>query len=163
MAIAQTLEQHLAAKHIEYDLVPHPATMSSMRTAKACHVPARCLAKAVVLRMGDRFLRRGDRYVLAVLPASHYFQRADLKRQLGGGFALATERELDKLFPDCAHGAIPPVGECYGLNIVVDDSIREQPDIYFEGGDHTTLVHVSQAQFARLTVHAPQGRFSTHA
>src|SRR5579885_646737 len=155
MAIAGTLLQHLAAKHIDYDLVQHPATMSSIRTAKACHIPAHCVAKGVVLR-------RGDRYVLAVLPASHYLQRADLKRQLGGSFALATERELDKLFPDCAHGAIPPVGECYGLNIVVEDSIREQPDVYFEAGDHAPLVHISQTQFARLTGCAPHGRFSVH-
>jgi hypothetical protein len=32
----------------------------------------------------------------------------------------------------------------------------DQPDVYFEGGDHTTLVHVSQSQFAQLTGHAPR-------
>jgi Ala-tRNA(Pro) deacylase len=156
MAIATTLQHHLASKHIEYDLVPHPETMSAMRTAKTCHVPAHCLAKGVVVRT------KGS-YVLADPPASHQIERADLKGQLGGSFSLASERELDKLFPDCAHGAIPPIGECYGVNSVVEDSIREQPDIYFEGGDHTTLVHVAQAQFARLVGNAPHGCFSVTA
>jgi Ala-tRNA(Pro) deacylase len=126
--------------------------MSSIQTAKACHVSAHCLAKGVVLWAGDH-------YVLVVLPASHQIRRAGLERQLGESFALATERELDQLFRDCAHGAIPPVGECYGLKVAVEDSIREQPDIYFEGGDHTTLVHVSQRQFARLTGYAPHYLF----
>lgn len=156
MAIAPTLEKCLARKHIDYDLVPHPSAVASVPTATVCHVPADLLAKGVVLRTRDG-------YVLAVLPASHRIRQADLKVQLGENFALATEHELDQLFRDCAHGAVPPVGECYGLDMVVEDSIRELPDIYFEGGDHTTVVHMSRAQFAKLTADAPHGCFGTKA
>ena len=35
-------------------------------------------------------------------------------------------------------------------------------DIYLEGGDHMTLVHVSRTQFARLMSEAQHGRFSAH-
>ena len=62
----------------------------------------------------------------------------------------------------CALGAVPPVGECYDLDVIVDDSIEEQPDVYLEGGDHTTLVHLDHAQFARLMAEARHGRFSVH-
>ena len=60
-------------------------------------------------------------------------------------------------------GAIPQVGECYGLHTVVDDSIEDQPDVHLEGGDHATLVHMSHAQFASLTATARHGSFSAHA
>src|SRR5438045_9174284 len=123
MAIAPTLQKYLASKHIEYDLVSHPPTMSSMPTAEACHVRADLLAKGVVLRTKDG-------YVLAVLPASHRIRHAELKGELGEDFALATEHELDQLFRDCAHGAVPPIGEWYGLDVVVEDRIREQPELY---------------------------------
>jgi Ala-tRNA(Pro) deacylase len=156
MPIATILQQHLVSKHIEYDLVPHPATMSSMDTAQACGILPDCLAKGVVLRTGEG-------YILAVLPASNQIQRADLRRQLGQDFTFASEQELGQLFSDCAPGAVPPVGVCYGLDVVVEDSIHEQPDVYFEGGDHTTVVHVSQAQFAQLIEHGPHCRFGTHA
>src|SRR5262249_31646563 len=66
------------------------------------------------------------------------------------------------LFPDCAIGAVPAIGECYDVDVVVDESIQEQPDVYLEGGDHTSLVHISQAQFARLMSSARHGRFSVH-
>jgi Ala-tRNA(Pro) deacylase len=155
MTISTTLQQHLAQKHIEYDLVRHPATASSMPTAEACHVSGDRLAKGVVVRTQDG-------YVLAVLPASHRISQEDLKKQLGQEFTLATEDELDQLFRDCARGAVPAVGECYGLDVVVEDSIREQPEVYFEAGDHSTVVHVSQAQFAQLTKNAPHGRFGSH-
>jgi Ala-tRNA(Pro) deacylase len=46
--------------------------------------------------------------------------------------------------------------------MVVDDSIEEQPEIYFEGGDHATLVRMSRRQFADLTAAARHGRFSVH-
>src|SRR5262245_60733791 len=124
MTISPTLQKYLDRKHIAYDLVPHDPTMSSIPTAEASHVPATSLAKGIVLRTRDG-------YVLAVLPASHRISRMELKGQLGERFVLASERELDQLFRDCAHGAVPPVGECYGLDVVVDDSIAEQPDIYF--------------------------------
>ena len=67
---------------------------------------------------------------------------------------------FEDLFDDCERGAIPAVGECYGLDTLVDDSIEEQPEIYFEGGDHATLVRMSSRQFADLTAAARHARFS---
>jgi Ala-tRNA(Pro) deacylase len=154
MSIAPTLQRHLDS-NVTYDVMTHDATMSSTRTAQTCHVSGECLAKAIVLR-------RDGGYMLAVLPASHHIRLGDLKRQVGDDVGLADESELRKLFPDCALGAVPAIGECYGLDVIVDDSIQERPDIYLEGGDHMTLVHMDRAQFARLMSEARLGRFSMH-
>ena len=151
MSIAASLQRHLSRKRVEYEVVSHPPTMASILTAQACRVPPERLAKGVVVRTGDR-------YVLAVLPASRRISRADLKAELGENFALASENELEQLFEDCAPGAIPPISECYGLDAVVEPSICDQPDVYFEGGDHATLVHVSRTQFADLTGNVPHAR-----
>jgi Ala-tRNA(Pro) deacylase len=140
---------------IGYDLVGHEPTMSSIRTAEAGHIPGDCLAKGIVLRSDDG-------YMLAVLPASHHIQLSDLKVELGREVHLATEPEIGQVFRDCDRGAIPPVGACYGLNVIIDDSIARQPDLYFEGGDHATLVHMSGSEFARLNPQAQHGSFSAH-
>jgi Ala-tRNA(Pro) deacylase len=153
MAIAAALQKHLSRKHIEYDVVPHPPTIASVSAALACRVSPDRVAKGVVVRTGDR-------YVLAVLPASRRISRTELRAELGEDFALARENELEQLFDDCALGAIPPIGEAYGLDAVVEPSICDQPDVYFEGGDHATLVHVTQTQFAELTGNAPHARFA---
>ena len=107
-------------------------------------------------------LRRDGGYMLAVLPASHHIRLPDLRQQVGDDVSLADETEIKRLFPDCAIGAVPAVGECYELDVIVDDSIQEQPEVYIEGGDHASLVHISQAQFARLMSGARHGRFSIH-
>lgn len=155
MAIAPTLGKYLAGQNIEYDVIAHEPTVSSTRTAEACQIPGDRLAKAVVLRDGSGF-------ILAILPASHHIRLPDLAMRLGFDVDLATEHEIEQLFQDCAHGAVPPAGECYGLDVIVDDSIQEQPEVYLEGGDHATLVRLSHAQFARFTRNARRGHFSVH-
>lgn len=153
MAIALTLERYLDARHVEYDVIAHAPTSSSLETVETCRIPGDRLAKGVLLRdeVG---------YALAVLPASRHIRLADLRRQFGDDVQLASEWEVEDLFQDCERGAVPAIGECYGLDMVVDESLEGEPDIYFEGGDHATLVHMSSRQFAALIAAARHARFS---
>jgi Ala-tRNA(Pro) deacylase len=154
MSIALTLQKYLD-QNVTYEVIQHEPTMSSTRTAEVCHVSGDRVAKAIVLR-------RDGGYLLAVLPASHHIHLQDLRMQLDDKVDLATEDEIAQLFRDCARGAVPAVGECYGLDVIVDDSIEAQREIYMEGGDHATLIHLGGGQFARLTVGAWHGHFTAH-
>jgi Ala-tRNA(Pro) deacylase len=154
MTVSPTLQKYLD-QGVSYDLIAHAPTMSSTRTAEACHVSGEALAKAVVLR-------RDGGYMMAVLPASHHLHLSALKSQLGHKVDLASEDEIERLFGDCERGAIPALGECYGLDVIVDNSIDPRRDIYMEGGDHTTLIRMDGEEFARLTAMAWRGHFSTH-
>jgi len=153
MSIAPTLRSYLAAENIQYEEILHEPSMSSARKAEACHISGDRLAKGVVLR-------RDGEYMLAVMPASHHLRLSELRTRLSDNVDMANEAEINQ--GDCAHGAVPAVGKCYGLDMIVDDSIEAQPEIYIEAGDHETLLHLSQAQFARLTANAAHGRFSVH-
>ena len=168
MSMSVTLRQYLSAKNVAYDVVAHRSTASSMRTAEASQIPGECLAKGVVLRTeheshGDCFCQPShSSYILAVLPASHRINLQDLRRQLGFDVVLANEHEVEELFEDCSPGAIPPIGECYGLDVVVDECVVGQPEVYLEAGDHETLIHLSRDQFARLFQNAKRARFSSY-
>jgi Ala-tRNA(Pro) deacylase len=153
MGIAITLAQYLVNGGIEYDLVPHPHTETASASAAASQVPADSVAKAVVLKCRDGFM-------LAVLPASRHIQFDELQRLLGGEVDMANEEQIETLFIDCEPGSVPALGNAYGLNVVVDDSLAQQPDIYFEGGDHANLVHVSGINFQKLVANARHGRFA---
>ncbi len=153
MTIAPTLQKYMSDRGIGYDLVPHDPAMTSLGTAKAGHIPSESMAKGVMLSDGRH-------YTLAVLPASHHLRLSDLRMELGHEFRLASEDEVGQVFRDCDRGAIPPVGACYGVDVIIDDSVGRQPDLYFEGGDHSTLVHMKGADFARLNPQAQHGSFS---
>ena len=153
MSIAPKLRQHLDAEHIDYEMLEHSPTASALQNAQACQIPPGRVAKAVLLDTPDD-------YLLAVLPSDRRIGLAELRNELGGKPQFADEIELARIFDDCAVGAVPPIGSDYGVTTIVDDSLTEQPDIYFEGGDHATLVHIDQAGFSRLTRSARHGRFS---
>jgi Ala-tRNA(Pro) deacylase len=153
MTIAPTLQRYMSDQGISYDLIPHEPAMTSLGTAHAGHVPGDRLAKGIMLS-------NGQNYMLAVLPASHHLRLSDLKMELGQELRLASEDEIVEVFRDCDRGAIPPVGACYGLDVIVENSMERQPDVYFEGGDHATLVHVKGDDFSRLNPRAQHGTFS---
>jgi Ala-tRNA(Pro) deacylase len=154
MAIAITLEQYLANNAVDYQTVTHPRALSASQTAEVSHVPGSRLAKAVLLKSRD------ESYLLAVLPASHHIRLDALRDWLGRPVALASEEEVETMFDDCDLGAVPPIGGAYGLDVVVDDSLAGDEDIYFEGGDHATLVRVAGATFEKLMGTARHGQFS---
>ena len=155
MAIASKLADYLAKRGIAYEVVVHPRAMSATRAAQASHVPGDRLAKAVVVKDAEGFM-------VAVLPASHHIELGALSRLLERPTGLATEAEASELFADCETGAFPALGRAYGLEVIVDDSLAEQPEVYVEGGDHASLVHLKAAQFNRLMTAARHGRFSAH-
>jgi Ala-tRNA(Pro) deacylase len=156
MTIASTLQRHLHGHGVAYEVLDHPLTGSASETAESAHISGNRVAKAVVLR------DRGDGYLLAVVPATHHLSLEMMQAWLGRSVALASEQEIGKLFPDCDLGAIPPVGGAYGLDVVLDDSLAGLEEVFFEGGDHRTLVKVGGEQFRRLMSGARHGRFSTH-
>ncbi len=152
MAIAITVQEYLSKNGIEYDTLSHPPTQSSMETAQSSQVESDRVAKGVLLRTEDA-------YLLAVLPASHHIRLAELRTWLNESLGLASEDEIAELFNDCEPGAIPVVGTAYGLDVVIDDNLVMQPDVYFEGGDHTTLVHVTADNFRKVLGDSPHTEF----
>jgi Ala-tRNA(Pro) deacylase len=143
MPIAYRISEYLAEQDADFDIISHPHSSTSMESAQLAHVPGSRIAKSVVL--GDE---RG--YLLAVLPASARVDLGELHRQTNRNLGLASEYELNALFDDCEPGAVPPFGNVYDLDTIVDESLVEQSDIYFEAGDHERLIHVSAETFENL-------------
>ncbi len=155
MAMSKTLKDYLADKGVDYELVSHPRTADSSHTAQVSHVPGDRLAKAVMLEDDNG-------YVMAVIPSTHRVALGEVHHRLDRRLGLATEGELQKLFSDCDLGAIPPVGSAYGMVTLVEESLLDQPEIWFEAGDHEEVVHVSGEQFRSLLAEATPGHFSKH-
>lgn len=153
MAISPQLRSYMELCGTIFTQVPHARTFNMTRAAEAAHVSGKHVAKAVMVKSGDGF-------VLAVLPASRKVNLTRLHQFFGHNVGLATEAETVTQFPDCEFGAIPPVGAAYGLTTLVDDKIPSDGDIYFEGGDHRTLVAMKASDWRRLFDNAGHCSFS---
>ncbi|HEX7683423.1 MAG TPA: YbaK/EbsC family protein [Trinickia sp.] len=153
MSMSPTLEACLQNKGCQYEVLHHPYSHSSIETASAAHVPGERLAKTVLLEDEQG-------YVAAVLPSTHAVRLSEIWEMTGRHLTLASETDMRELFKDCEPGALPPVCTEYGMMTFLDEALAQQPDVYFEAGDHEELVHMSSDQFLALMDRAERARFA---
>ena len=148
------IRAYLRSRQVPFDFLLHPPAPSATRRAQSVHVSGHRVAKGVLFRAEDR-------YVLAVLPATHRVDVARLMEVLETReIRLATEDEVEHVFNDCERGALPPFGRLYGLTTVLDSSLAGGSEIIFDGNmrhegmrmrfrDYEALESRVRARFAR--------------
>lgn len=146
MPLSERLRSFLDAHHAEYTVTTHPKAFTAREVAFAEHLPAREVAKTVVV-FGD-----GEYHIL-VVPANRLVDFQELRPALGlSQVRMATEEELAKLFPDCELGAMPPFGGVYGLAVYLDQTLAAEPHVSFNGGNHRDVIHMTTAEFRRIAL-----------
>jgi Ala-tRNA(Pro) deacylase len=143
MSLAARVKWFLDVNRVEYEIVMHRYTDTSLESAEAAEIPGEKLAKAVLLEDAGG-------YVLPILPATSRLDLEKVCRELHRDLHIADADDAMHLFFDCDEGAIPPVGTAYGIPTIIDDRLLGLGDIYFEGGDHFDLVHMGGAEFFGL-------------
>lgn len=134
---------YLDRNHIAYSHSIHPPAFTALEVAAADRIPAYTLAKTVVY-FGD------TGYGMAVVPADRTVDFAEVRRLMGlSSIRLATEVELVDLFPTCEVGAMPPLGNLFGLPVLVDVSIEAQEFIAFTAGTHRDVLRMSFSDFSK--------------
>ncbi len=143
MSMAPRVQAHLQKVGVQFDVLEHPHSRSSLQTANLARVPPQQLAKAVIIHDGDN-------YRMCVIPAHHRLMVDWLNRRLNSDFRLATEDEISALFDDCEIGAVPALGQVYGMPVTWDSELEGLEDIYLESGDHRHLIHLRHGAFLEL-------------
>jgi Ala-tRNA(Pro) deacylase len=105
-------------------------------------------------------IKIGGNLAMAVLPASFKADFRLLKEITGGKeVELADEKEFEDKFPGCETGAMPPFGNLYGMEVLVEESLSEDDEIVFNAGSHSELIRLSYYDFER-TVKPRVAKFS---
>ena len=143
MPISARIKNHLEENKIPYSLLTHPSSYTAQGAAAVMHVPGREVAKTVVVQAGKD-------YYLVVLPASYHVKPEKIAHVIGLPTRLASEDEFCSLFPDCELGAMPPLGELYGLSVYVDETLAAGKEIIFNAGTHRDAIRMSYDDFVRL-------------
>jgi Ala-tRNA(Pro) deacylase len=155
MAIAITVSDYLESRGVKYDVVSHEYTESALQSAVTAGIPSRQMAKAVVLEDHE-----GKR-LLAVLPSQNKIRLRHLGETLGRDLHMVQEERLEHSFQDCSPGAIPAIGHAYSMEVVYDDALTDQRELYFEAGDHHQLIHLTREDFLELMENGRHCRFSS--
>ncbi len=148
---ASKLREFLDGNGVKYRIVYHSPAFTAQEVAAKAGVSGNELAKTVMVRVDGRV-------AMAVLPASF---RVDFRR-LGAALNanridLMTEEDFKDMFPNCDTGAMPPFGNLYGMEVVMDEHLAGDEQIDFNAGSLNELLQMSTADYRRLvqpSVHA---------
>jgi len=156
MALNDRLKLYLDQERASYETVPHREVFSAREVAAESHVTAGQFAKVLALK------EEGNGHLMVVLPATCRLDLNALKRAAGRHkLSLVPENEMDRLFPDCDVGAMPPFGHLYGMPVYVDACFPRAQAIVFQAGNHHEVIRMPYAEYAQL-VKPLLGEFCEH-
>lgn len=138
------LHDFLDSRQVPFERLHHRTAYTANRVAQALHTPGRDVAKAVVLRTGHG-------YALAVLPATHQVDLERARVDLGEErVEMASEDEIERLFPDCERGAVPPFGSLYRVPTIVDETLAQDERIVFEAQTHQDAIRMAYRDYEAI-------------
>lgn len=155
MTISSRLACYLTEHKIPYQVIEHKESASSVGSAIMARIPLNQIAKAVILQDHE------DRKLMAVLPAKNKISLSAINDNLMGNYTLLKEQEVYKMFHDCEHGAIPPVGEAFNIHMICDEMLDNLDYVYIEAGDHRKLLRISQQGYETIAAKSKHLRFSS--
>lgn len=140
-----TLTGYLDEHGVAYEVVEHGERFTAAAEARAAGVEPDDAAKDVILR-------RGDDYVLAVIPASAQLDLRKAGDLVGDGseLRLATEDDIAARFPQFELGALPPFGPILEVEEIVDRRLLDHERVLCSGGDHRHSVKVDPSEMIRV-------------
>jgi Ala-tRNA(Pro) deacylase len=143
MEIPKRLIDCLNENNVTYEILHHPEAVTAQRSAQAEHIKGRHHAKVVMIKSGGQHL-------MMVLPADHQIDLEKVEKTIGKVVSFDKEEEFKSLFADCAIGAMPPLGNLYGLPTYIDRHLAEQDYIVFEAGTHTHAIKLSYRDYEKI-------------
>lgn len=142
--LSHELKHYLDEHDIAYDTISHTTSYTASQTAQSAHIPGKRLAKVVIAKIDGEL-------AMVALPACAQLDLKSLQTSAGAKqVELAHEYEFTDKFPDCDVGAMPPIGEMYGMDVYLADSLSHEDWIAFNGGTHTDLLQMSTKDFLKL-------------
>lgn len=134
----------LAEHGVAYETRAHPPTFTALQTAQGEGIDPVRFAKSLVVEASD-----GHR-ALVVVDALDRVSLRKVARALHADEArLLEEHELAAFAPGLDLGAIPPIGDLFGVRVYADYAIYEAPEITFPAGSHAWTVTVDRPAWGR--------------
>lgn len=141
--VFERIEEKLKAAGVPFTVLQHRPVFTSEEAAAVRGVPLASGAKALVLKVGERF-------VMAVVPADRKLDSKKAREAFAvKSLRFATREEVEEL-TGLQPGSIPPFGSLFGLPTHCDPALGEQASINFNAGDHSVSVQMTHADYLRV-------------
>lgn len=106
-------------------------------------------AKAIVIRV--KVSSANKRFVMLVIPGDKRFDNDKIKSLFKAkNIRFATEEEVLEITSGVQPGGVPPFGNLFDLEVIVDPLLLENEKIIFNAGDRRFSIGILSADYLKL-------------
>jgi Ala-tRNA(Pro) deacylase len=153
------MEYHMITKHIidqlknanvwfesfEHEEVKTSEEASKVRSGYTLHQGAKAMIVRVKKSDSDK------KFIMLVLPGDLRFNSAKVKLLYSAkDIRFATEDEISTLTDGVQPGGVPPFGNLFHLEIVVDPSLLANEKIIFNAGDRRFSIAMRSSDYSKI-------------
>lgn len=148
--VVEKIKEILRESHCWFETFEHEPVRTSeeaarVRTAYSLHQGA----KAMIVRVKSS--EQDKRFVMLAFPADLRFDKEKVKVLLSiKDVRLATEQEVSSITGGVELGGVPPFGNLFGLEIIVDPKLFQNEKIIFNAGDRRFSIAMRSEDYQGL-------------
>jgi Ala-tRNA(Pro) deacylase len=139
-SVFSRIELLLQGKSILFSVAHHEPVYTSEQAAAVRGVPLASGAKALVVKIDDRF-------VLFVVPADRKLDSKKVRASLKVKAIRFASKEEVLQITGLEPGSIPPFGSLFNLSTYVDPALGQNETINFNAGDHSISVQMTYRDY----------------
>ena len=138
------IREYLDGNKVPYTVINHTCAYTAEEVAQASRIPARKMAKVVVVQIDDEL-------AFVAVPANRVVDLARLREETGAAnVQIAEEELLRNRFSDCQVGTVPPFGNLFGIETFLDRQLTVSTQIAFSAGTHRDVFVLRFADYNRI-------------
>ena len=135
---------YLKYNKVHYEMIDHDPTFSAQEAAVGIQGPQKTQAKTHVIHADGK-------YYMIVMPADNRIVDNLLLDVLKAkNVHLASEEDIQLIFPECEVGTMPPFGNLFALPVYIDKMLADDDVIIFSACSQTRSIRLKMYDFLRL-------------
>jgi Ala-tRNA(Pro) deacylase len=136
--------EYLKYNKVRYEMIEHDPVFSTQEAAVELQDRKKNPAKIHIIHADGK-------YYMIVMPAENRIDDSLLLDVLKAKNArLASEEDIQLIFPECEVGTMPPFGNLFALPVYIDKLLAEDDIIIFNACSHTRSIRLNMYDFLRL-------------
>ncbi|HIG97272.1 MAG TPA: hypothetical protein HA230_02920 [Candidatus Aenigmarchaeota archaeon] len=137
----EALKNLLDENNVEYKVLTHERAYTSEQAAKMRGVPLSSGVKAMVVKSEKGFF-------LILVPGDKKIDFDRLRQKIGKA-SLASAEDVFRV-TGCEVGSVHPFGNLFGLQVLMDRHILDNPTVNFNAGLHEISINMSSRDMAEI-------------
>ncbi len=144
MPIPAKITKFLESSKVKYEVLKHRTVYTAFDKSQTLRVKPSLIGKTLVLRLDNK-------PVIVLIPADKNLDKNLLKKTLKAKkIDFIKEAWMKKTFKGIKLGAIPPFGNLWKINTVVDKNLLFGPKVILNSGHYNFSIKINSSAFKKL-------------